>query len=114
MKHSEARHRRKQTNGSSYEEDVKRNIADILLQKLDEPPREQFKHKIYLTLGVVMTVVSLMVFLQLPEYFWAWYTVWFIPLFIYRTIDYFEKKFQFLMLGEASFLDFENYSSTLV
>lgn len=97
MNHSETRQRCKVAFSS---EETKRKVTDMLLEKLDEPPREQFKLKIYFTLGIVMTVISLMVFLQLPEYFWIWYTVLYIPLLIYRTIDYFEKKFQYLMLGE--------------
>lgn len=78
--------------------DESKSLRDRLNAELMQPVRVKLRDKICFTLGVVNMCLTVAIISKAPDFFWLWYTVWAIPLLIWRYYSYSSLKYQYFLL----------------
>lgn len=85
--------------------DEARSFRHALQDELRKPVRVKLRDKIAFTLGVVNMLLTQAVALLYPSHFKWWYSLWVLPLLVWRYYAYRRRKFQFFL---ADFCYFAN------
>jgi len=70
-----------------------------------EPSVSQLRDKVFLTLGILNTFVTLLILVRFPAVFWVWYTAWAMPLLAFRYVTYTQKKWQLFLVDNCYFVN---------
>lgn len=75
-----------------------KGLRASLQAQLMQPVGIRLRDKFCFTAGVINVGLTQFLLFQFPAYFWIWYTIWGLPLLIWRYITYNRRKYQYFLL----------------